>query len=343
MQAIETLRHETARVAHHIAGAERVVARSKARPTRVKRLIRALLLEELAAYRERGTFPLNRDFSDRPMPYFIDAGGTRCAMAHLMELGGAAALVARLAAERNNAFVSELGGEPEVLAWLDAAGLDVAEAARIQPSYSCADNASAICGFDSTTAVAGGVGPEAQPTGVLEVVITEITATGALNARIEAYYGDVGGLRVGTEISTYVPDAPVGTTVLVPVSATSTAARVRAAADYEAQADMDGGRADAGPSVLELGAVGIAVTGDAVTVNGHSITKAQAIDATRSSGCRGKLEAIDPYWTENVEGCSAGEGGCSTTTAAPEPSAASIQILIALVSAGIGRRLLRRR
>ena len=72
-------------------------------------------------------------FSDRAMPYFIDADGTRCAMAHLLELGGAAALVARIANEKNNAFVEELANGQELPAWLDASGLSVAEAARIQP------------------------------------------------------------------------------------------------------------------------------------------------------------------------------------------------------------------
>src|SRR6185295_2199400 len=143
MESIEAGRMETARVAHHIAGAERVVAKARPgrAPDRMKGIVRALLLEELVAYRERGVFPRNRDFSDRPMPYLVDANGIRCAMAHLMELGGAATLVARLAHERNNAFVRELADEPQLLAWLDAAGLDVAEAARIQPSYECPDNA----------------------------------------------------------------------------------------------------------------------------------------------------------------------------------------------------------
>lgn len=65
----------------------------------VQRLVRALLLQALAEYRAAGRFPKNRDFAQKT-PYFIDANGTRCAMAHLMELGGEPDLVAAIARER---------------------------------------------------------------------------------------------------------------------------------------------------------------------------------------------------------------------------------------------------
>lgn len=36
---------------------------------------------------------------------------------------------------RNNAFIPELADDPALVAWLDSVGLEVTEAARIQPSY----------------------------------------------------------------------------------------------------------------------------------------------------------------------------------------------------------------
>ena len=62
------------------------------------------------------------DFAE-PMPYFVDAKGVRCAMAHLLEAGGERELVQRIARERNNAFVRDLADESRLLAWLAAAGL----------------------------------------------------------------------------------------------------------------------------------------------------------------------------------------------------------------------------
>lgn len=96
---------------------------------------RASLIAELARYRERGVFPRNLDFDVRT-PYFIDDRGVRCAMAHLIETHGGAALVARVVGTANNAYVRELAGDAELIAWLEHHGLSVAEAARIQPSYS---------------------------------------------------------------------------------------------------------------------------------------------------------------------------------------------------------------
>ena len=136
--------HEVVRVTNHLLGAE-VFARS--RSTRdldpVQRLTRALLLDELARYRDEGRFPKNHD-SSSPRPTFIDEHGTRCAMAHLMEIGGASALVAEVAHENNHAYVEELASDLRVVAWLCAAGITVEEAARIQPAY-CRTAAQCAC------------------------------------------------------------------------------------------------------------------------------------------------------------------------------------------------------
>jgi len=127
---------EVARIQAHILRAERwAAARDVSGLSPAARAARRRLLQELAVYRRRGVFPQNRDFPGRRMPYFIDARGVRCAMAHLIELAGGAALVQRIAQTRNNAYVRELADEPELIAWLDRNGLSVEEAARIQPSY----------------------------------------------------------------------------------------------------------------------------------------------------------------------------------------------------------------
>jgi hypothetical protein len=108
-------------------------------------LVRKLLLEELALYREAGRFPKNRVFANAFMPCFIDGEGTRCAMAHLLEVGGASKLAAEIAATRNYAFIAELADDPRLVAWLDAAGITVGEAARIQPGYCPSPANSCIC------------------------------------------------------------------------------------------------------------------------------------------------------------------------------------------------------
>ncbi len=56
-------------------------------------------------------------------------------MAHLIEASGGGELVARVARERNGAFMGELAGDPELVGWLDRNGISLAEAAAIQPRY----------------------------------------------------------------------------------------------------------------------------------------------------------------------------------------------------------------
>ncbi|MBX3192834.1 MAG: hypothetical protein KF819_37970 [Labilithrix sp.] len=333
MWSVPAQDRETLRVAEHIRRAERFVReRPRPRADRASSLLRRILLRELRAYRRAGVFPKNRDFADRATPYFIDADGTRCAMAHLMELGGAAALVARIARERNNAFVRELADEPELLAWLDAAGLSVDDAARIQPTY-CADRRNPICGHPSNPIV-----------GALDVTMIE-DKTGAhpSRGRVDAVHGDT-AVRVGTEIAVAPRRAP-GTQVLAKV--------------YRSQAtDTGESLTFAGETVWcerEAGAPEL------------RITRSQAVDAITSGDCRAAVAALDPWWTADcdrtssvpampMEGpCSAsplsssparegdldGRGGCST--AATEGSHATMQILLALLGVMTARRLARAR
>jgi hypothetical protein len=53
----------------------------------------------------------------------------------LLARSGRRDLVDKVAATRNNAYIPELANDPELVAWLEASGLSLEEAARIQPSY----------------------------------------------------------------------------------------------------------------------------------------------------------------------------------------------------------------
>ncbi|MBI3723953.1 hypothetical protein HY251_08385, partial [bacterium] len=126
---------QVARIRAHLEGAEALLRRrdlSALSPN--QRAARERHVEALRAYRERGVFPHNHDFEGR-RPAFVDDHGTLCAMAHLIATSGRLDLVRRVAATRNNAYVRELAGDPELVAWLEAAGLTADEAARIQPDY----------------------------------------------------------------------------------------------------------------------------------------------------------------------------------------------------------------
>jgi hypothetical protein len=100
-----------------------------------QRAHRSQLIEELKRYRERGLFPHNHVVAERATPVFIDEHGTHCAVGHLMAQSGHEALAQRISASRNLVRAKELADTPEVVAWLEEAGLSLDEAARIQPAY----------------------------------------------------------------------------------------------------------------------------------------------------------------------------------------------------------------
>src|SRR5262245_48401635 len=81
-----------------------------------RRAARSRCIAELRAYAAAGRFPHNPRFADF-VPYFVDDAGTRCAVAHLVERSGGRELAARIARERNNAWLRELADEPDLLAW----------------------------------------------------------------------------------------------------------------------------------------------------------------------------------------------------------------------------------
>jgi hypothetical protein len=104
--------------------------------TPTQRSRRSAIVAELRRYRDRGVFPHNYDFPDRPTPYFIDRKtGTLCAVANLLAATGRRDIVDRVAAANNNVWVDELAADTAFNAWLDDNGLTLHEAARIQVPY----------------------------------------------------------------------------------------------------------------------------------------------------------------------------------------------------------------
>ena len=297
---------EIARVTDHIERAARYAAgRDVSGLSRVQRLLRRLLLGELARYRAGGRFPINRDFAART-PYFVDAGGVRCAMAHLLELGGEGALVESIARERNHARIRELVDEPRLLAWLAAAGLTVAEAAAIQPGY-CSDVTDCVCGGDFSF-----VDYPVPARGVLEGVVLASGMT-----RVEAIHGSSLGIPIGGEVE-LLDKYPAGTRVLAPIESAM---------------------------VPRLGSVALDADG-IYACSSQGVHQAPDLDpeqfaqAVMAEDCAAALRAMDSAW-RGRQGCgddldpSPGDGGCG---AGAGGEAASVGILLAIVTALVHRR-----
>ncbi|MGE0550064.1 MAG: hypothetical protein AB7O24_30205 [Kofleriaceae bacterium] len=151
---------EQRRVRAHLLGAVSELESRNPTLSAEQRRLRQSLIERLRRYADAGRFPLNLDFPNAATPYFVDAAGTRCAVADLMEHTGDHSLVEAIAKPRNNARVRDLADEPALHRWLDRTGIALAEAARIQPEY---------CGF--TAAMVCFCTGQAQ--GVLETTIVE--------------------------------------------------------------------------------------------------------------------------------------------------------------------------
>lgn len=298
---------ERMRVTEHIQRAERIARARDVRGLDARtRLVRSLLLSELAAYRRAGRFPKNRGFVEKT-PYFIDAEGTRCAMAHLLEVGGEGELVARIAKERNNAWVRELADEPRLLAWLAAAGLTVAEAATIQPAY-CDTASACVCGDGAFSFV-----PYPVPArGVLEGVVIASTGFGA-SVEIQSIHGEGGSYQVGDRVFVDLSAVPTpGQIVLAPLGSAAS---------------------DAGTSLRGVLLEDGTYTCQSQSVAARPVARELFIEAVQSSDCAGTLASADPTWGQNsCEGPNA-HGGCS---ASGDPSA--LGILLALVSIAVARR-----
>lgn len=95
---------------------------------------RQLQIARVERYARRGVFPQNVDFEGERVPYFIDARGVPCAVAHLMIEDGLRTDVERIARETNHVLVMSVSSGP-IVEWVRESGLLQEEAARIQPKY----------------------------------------------------------------------------------------------------------------------------------------------------------------------------------------------------------------
>jgi hypothetical protein len=242
------------------------------------RAARAGHIEELGRYARRGRFPKNRDFS-RPAPYFVDAEGTRCAMAHLIDVTGDAELVRRIAASRNNAFVRELADEPDLCAWLAREGLTVEEAALVQPSYCSTHAVECLCNWKTGT--------------VLEIGIEGIEGSTA-KGKILAVHG-AAAVRVGAvvdvELSEFASTAAIADRFLVLGYGGAWSAKYRLLSD---------GGVDTSSCFHMSGSAPPSAPKEPVVAN------------LLGEGECG--DGLGPEWTEPVGDCGVGPGGVTTAT-----------------------------
>ncbi len=240
------------------------------------------------------------------MPYFVDAEGTRCALAHLLEIGGQTQLVSDVAARRNNARVHELASHAELIHWLGCAGLTLEEAARIQPSYcttSYADECFCQPGTrnDANVAVATVLGVEDSQT---------------LRVRIERIEGPATSLTAGDEISAH-GIATVGEQIILRGVRGGDAGTVKLA-----QID---GMWSVSDSSVTCSASDFAQT--------HPVPIDAALAALRSTypDCKAVLAAQDLRWQASPpcdeSGCACGLGAGY----ANEPAFTSVAVLSALL------------
>lgn len=258
-------------------------------------------LAELLRYAKQDCFPKNRDFSDELMPYFIDADGTRCAMAHLIEQSGSADMVARIANTKNNAFVRELASDPELVRWLEKAGLAPEEAARIQPSY-CAEDAPANCACegaspDNVIALTTVVAIREEP------IEDRSYAQRIATMKVDALYGESAMVEVGQQI-----DVPMFLEV-------GDSEHLQVTADGELKKTWQ---------FPATGFTGGCIFGQVVTVDTDT-----ALDALRSDTCAAQLAAVDESWSEQPECSGSGPMGCSVSTLSTTPGAAAVLFAIA--------------
>jgi len=294
MLAADTMSPETIRVHRHLLGAEEGARRRDTRSLGPARnLVRQLLLSELARYRRALRYPRNRDFPGKAVPHFVDEDGTRCAMAHLLEVGGQRELVRKIARERNHALVRELADDPTLATWLSAAGLSVAEAARIQPSYCSEPALECFCSPDMLPqAIAEGTVLRAG-TANEDSAVTDLVRIDIVKGPTTVQAGDM------PEVNTLIP-VGVGETVLL---------SLRSASSYPPGLSPDAGR---------YGVVGIfgPIRQGTLTCSLDAFSQSHpvpidALEAALLAGdtnsCEAKLAAVDPGWKPSCGGC-----GCET-------------------------------
>lgn len=275
---------ERARVRKHLTGAEQFARRRAVQLDPLAARCRAILLQELARYRRRGHFPRHPGHTQEAVPQFIDARGTPCAVAHLMQITGQGELVRHIANTENDALVHTLARHREVRAWLDAAGLSLDEAARIQPSYCYyVEAAACFCSNEQES-------PAPEVPGVAVGTVTALEGL-VLRIRVDRIGGAMPGLAVGDErelaLDGREPSA-VGSQLLL---------------GYRFDSD-----ASAGPDLVRVHPQ-LTIDGDSVTCDYNSATAERpvsvdtAVEALLASGghCINVLARDDSEW--NIETC----------------------------------------
>ncbi len=258
-------------------------------------------------------------------PVFVDAEGTRCAVAHLMEVGGASTLVHRIARERNFARVRELADLPEFVAWLEAAGLTVEEAAVIQPAYCHESRSTCVCLATTVTSK--------KPTAVarVEVLANEGNATEypyekLARARVDAVYPD-GADLIGAEIQI----------------ATFSDARTQLALLEPTPTERLGGFDDAGVTPKPTRAIGFddGIPCSTEFAKRHPLTFEQVAKSLVAKDCDRELASVNAGWAESK--CSDDDGsGCGVADAHGRDGSPTATILLALLGLIAARRAVAR-
>lgn len=313
-----TSENENRRVAAHILRAERRARRAPPESDPLRALVRRLLLDELGDYRRAGRFPRNPLF-ERRTPFFVDAAGVPCAVAHLLAASGELGLVERIATKRNNALVEELVSEPRLVAWLDAAGISLSEAAAIQPSYSYAP-ADSLCGGPFEMGLFNG---DLPGDGVLDAHVVAPSPEAGVNVVIDATYGDVDAYAIGETVNVQRVDGLGGQL--------SVSGRILVLVKTETSAG------DGGPPPLQ----GISVAPDGSWQSTRTPSLVAPLETTvaalTESDCTAVLHDQDPRWTKREK---VGVGlGCHCAAALDsDVPPTTVGILIALVAAVAARR-----
>jgi hypothetical protein len=95
---------------------------------------RHLQMRRLAAYRDRGLFPLNEGQAIHAVPIFVDRHDTACAVGQLMRWSGWQQAVADIQELNNLVYVPD-AHHTSLASWILTSGLTLEEAALIQPAY----------------------------------------------------------------------------------------------------------------------------------------------------------------------------------------------------------------
>ncbi|MEX1363405.1 MAG: MYXO-CTERM sorting domain-containing protein [Nannocystaceae bacterium] len=139
---------EVSRIQRHLSHVEQTLRDAPPAGLSAAQLqARERALDVLHEYWQAGQFPKNRDYSDRRVPYFIDADGVACAVGQLMLETDGEQLAREIATYENNDFLAQID-HPGVPGWLQRNGFEPWEAAWIQPSYG-------PCGFGELPLVCG--------------------------------------------------------------------------------------------------------------------------------------------------------------------------------------------